>query len=107
VAISPELPERALSTREEKTLGFDVLSDVGNAVARQYGLVFALPDRLRPIYQAFGIDLPAFNGDETFELPMPATYVVATDGTIVKAFVDADYTKRMEPAEAVAALKAL
>jgi peroxiredoxin len=107
VAISPELPERALSTAEQHDLGFQVLSDAGNVVARKFGLVFTLSERLRHIYESFGIDLPASNGDDTYELPMPATFVLDGHGKIVKAFVDADYTKRMEPEEAIAALKEL
>ncbi len=67
--------------------------------------MFSLAEELRPIYASFGIDLPAYNGDDTFELPMPATYVIGTDGTIIHAFVDADYTSRLEPAEIVEILK--
>ncbi len=74
-----------------------MLSDVHNRVAREFGLVFSLPETMRPIYADFGIDLPAANGDETFELPMPATYVIGPDATILHAFVDADYTNRLEP----------
>jgi len=81
------------------------LSDAGNQVAKDFGLVFVLPEELRPIYQDFGIDLPAHNGDNTFELPIPATYVIAQNGTIIHAFVDPDYTKRLDPAEIIAALK--
>jgi peroxiredoxin len=80
VTISPQTPDLSLSTAEKHNLSFEVLSDVGNQVARQFGLVFTLPESLRPIYQAFGIDLPAHNGDQSFELPVPATYVVNTDG---------------------------
>jgi peroxiredoxin len=107
VAISPELPERALSTAEQHALGFHVLSDAGNTVARKFGLVFTLAKRLRPVYESFGIDLPASNGDDTYELPIPATYVIDSHGTIVLSFADADYTKRMEPAEAISALREL
>lgn len=105
VAISPQTPDNSLSTREKNELTFEVLSDVGNRVAKQFGLVFTLPEELRPIYQHLGIDLPAHNGDDTFELPLAATYIVAADGTIVHAFVDADYTKRLDPQEIVAALQ--
>ncbi|MGF1495985.1 MAG: peroxiredoxin-like family protein [Elainellaceae cyanobacterium] len=105
VAVSPETPDSSLTTAEKNELEFQVLSDVGNQVARQFGLVFTLPEDLRPIYAGFGLDIPAHNGDDTFELPLAATYVVAADGTIVHAFVDADYTKRLEPDEIVAALK--
>ena len=105
VAISPETPDHALTTAESHDLGFEVLSDAGNQVARKFGLVFTLAEELRPIYAGFGIDIPAYNGDETFELPMPATYVVSGDGIICYAFVNADYTKRAEPDEVVRALQ--
>lgn len=107
VAITPETPDNSLSTTEKNELTFEVLSDVGNKVARQLGLVFQLPEELRPIYQGFGIDLPGYNGDETFELPLPGTYVVAPNREIVYAFADADYTKRAEPTDVVAAVQAL
>jgi len=60
--------------------------------------VFTLPEALRPIYAQFGIDLPAWNGDNSFKLPIPATFVIGGDGLIMDAFADTDYTKRMEPA---------
>lgn len=105
VAISPEAPDNSLSTIEKQDLTFEVLSDRGNQLARQFGLVFALPESLRPIYAAFGIDLPAYNGDTTFELPVPATYVVDTSGKIIHSFVDVDYTQRLAPEVIVEALK--
>ncbi|MEM9164889.1 MAG: peroxiredoxin-like family protein [Cyanobacteria bacterium P01_F01_bin.4] len=105
IAIAPETPDNSLSTREKNALAFAVLSDVGNKVSREFGLVFQLPVELRPIYKGFGIDIEAYNGDQTFELPVPATYVVAPSGEIVYAFADADYTKRAEPADVVATLK--
>lgn len=107
VAISPQTPDNSLSTQEKHELSFPVLSDVGNQVARQFGLVFQLPENIRAIYDAFGIDLQAHNGDDRFELPLPATYVMDRDGTIVLAFVEADYTQRLDPSEIVAALKGL
>ncbi|NEO83742.1 MAG: AhpC/TSA family protein [Spirulina sp. SIO3F2] len=107
ITISPQTPDASLSTAEKNALEFEVLSDVGNKVARAFGLVFTLPETLRPLYAQFGLDIPAHNGDETFELPIPATYIVKTDGTIALAFAEADYTQRLEPAEIVAALQAL
>ncbi|MGB0564743.1 MAG: peroxiredoxin-like family protein [Spirulinaceae cyanobacterium] len=107
VTISPETPDASLSTQEKNELEFEVLSDQGNPVARSFGLVFTLPENLRPLYSQFGIDLPARNGDDTFELPIPATYVVKTDGTIALAFAEADYTQRLEPTEIIAALQQL
>ena len=107
VAVSPQTPDNSLSTVEKNELTFEVLSDVGNQIAREYGLVFQLPEHLRPIYQGFGIDLPAHNGDQTFELPIAATYVIGADGTVVHSFVDPDYTQRLEPEEIVTVLKSL
>lgn len=105
VAISPELPDNSLTTAEKNNLGFEVLSDSGNGVARRFGLVFTVAETLRPLYENFGIDLPGGNGDDSYELPMPATYVVGRDGIVKKVFVDADYTRRLEPADVVAALR--
>ncbi|MGD1851609.1 MAG: alkyl hydroperoxide reductase [Cyanophyceae cyanobacterium] len=70
-------------------------------------MVITLPEELRPIYAGFGIDLPAHNGDDTFELPIPATFVIGKDGAIALAFADADYTQRAEPDAIIAALDKL
>ena len=105
MAISPQLPDKSLSMVEKNELRFEVLSDVGNQVARHYGLVFKLDEHLLPLYKKFGIDLPEHNADESYELPMPATFVVSKDRTIQLAFVDADYTHRLEPKEILSALR--
>jgi peroxiredoxin len=108
VAISPELPDHSLTTAEKHALAFDVLSDHGNAVARQFGLVFEFPPDLRDLYKNhFKNDLAARNGTTTFELPIPGTFVISRDGIIRLAFVDPDYTQRLEPAEILATLRAL
>ncbi|OIR05111.1 putative peroxiredoxin bcp [mine drainage metagenome] len=106
VGMAPELPDKALETAANNGASFDILSDSGNRVSERLGLVFTLHEALRPIYERFGLDIPAYNGDRTFKLPMPATYVVDRDGTIVHAFVDADYTRRLEPAEILRVLAA-
>ena len=105
VAISPQTPDNSLSTSEKNELTFEVFSDVGNKVAKEFGLVFTLPEELRPIYQNFGIDLPAHNGDDTFELPIPATYIIAPDRTVIYSFVNPDYTQRLEPTEIISVLE--
>jgi peroxiredoxin len=107
VAVSPEQPDHSLTLIEKNELEFTVLSDSGNQVARQFGLVFKLPPKLQSLYKEFGINLAEFNGDESGELPIPATYIIDTDGTITYAFVDADYQKRAEPADVVRALQSL
>ncbi|MGK7932367.1 MAG: peroxiredoxin-like family protein [Microcystaceae cyanobacterium] len=107
VAISPETPDNSLSTTEKNELTFEVLSDVGNQFAKTLGLVFTLPDALQPIYQDFGIDLSAYNGDDTFELPIPTTYVVTSNSKVVQAFIEPDYTKRLDPESIIATLQNL
>ena len=107
VAITPELPDVAVSMQEKHDLAFEVLSDVGNRVARQYGLVWQLPDQVRAFYDRIGLDLQRVNGDDSWELPIPGTFVVAADGRVVSAFADPDYRVRQEPAEVVAAIRAI
>ena len=107
VAISPNLPDKSLSSIEKHSLTFEVLSDIENKISRQFGLVYTLDAQLQHLYKQFGIDLPAFNGDESYELPIPATYVINSDGIIKFAFVDADYTKRLDPNEVIETLKNL
>jgi peroxiredoxin len=99
VAVSPQMPDASLATAEKKNLAFAVLSDAGNTLARQYGLVFEVSIRLDAIHKAFAIDLARSNGDTSNELPVPGTFIVGKDGRIAFAFVDADYRVRLEPAE--------
>ena len=106
VALTPELPDSSMSTSEKHKLEFDVLSDVGNKVARKYGVVFKLTDAVATHYQE-GFNLHAFNGDESDELPLAATYVIDTDGTIRYAFLDADYRNRAEPSDIIEVLNNL
>ena len=105
VAISPELPNHTAATAQKNAVGFEVLSDHRNTVARRFGLVFEFPPDLVNLYKnGFKNDLTVRNGMDTFELPIPATYVIARDGIIRLAFVDPDYTKRLEPDEILRAL---
>lgn len=105
VAVSPQTPDNSVSTAERMKLTFEVLSDAGNRVARQFGIVYVLSEELRPIFAGFGIDLPAANGDDTFELPIPATYVIDRERKIRMAFVDADYTQRVDPEVVISVLR--
>jgi peroxiredoxin len=107
VAISPEMPDESLSTVEKNELAFPVLSDIGSATAKRYGVAFDLADELRPIYTRSHHALPDKNGDDSWILPIPATYVVDMNGTIALAFIDVDYRNRLEPTEIVAALESL
>lgn len=103
IAVSPQTPDNSLTTAEKKGLTFPVLSDSGNQVARSYRLVFSLSETLR----AINANLPAYNGDDSWELPMPGTFVISPNGTVRLAFVDADWTKRLEPAAILEALRRL
>jgi len=105
IAISPQTPDASLSTKEKNELEFEVLSDWDNAVAKEFGLVFSLAKELRPIYESFKIDIPSANNDDSYELPMPATYVLNKEGRIIYSFVDEDYTKRLEPQKILDAIK--
>jgi len=107
IAVSPQIPNKSSDQVSASKLTFDILSDSANKLAKQCGLVFALPESLRPIYVSWELDIPAHNGDDTFELPMPATFIIGSDGIIKYAFVDMDYTKRLEPETIVKQLKQL
>ncbi|CCH50122.1 Alkyl hydroperoxide reductase/ Thiol specific antioxidant/ Mal allergen (fragment) [Pseudodesulfovibrio piezophilus C1TLV30] len=106
-AISPETEDNSLSTAEKNALTFDVLHDDGNVVATSFGLVFTVGEELKAIYKGFGIDLEKSNGDASYTLPIPATYVIRQDGTVAYHFAEVDYTKRLDPTEVVQALKKL
>jgi peroxiredoxin len=105
VAISPQTPDYALSDVEKKQLAFPVLTDKGNGVARDFKLVFALSDALRRLQTHFGSVLPKFNGDESWELPMPGTFVLDRQRTVRFASVDPNWMVRVEPAAILEALQ--
>ena len=107
VAITPELPNTTLSTTEKEELKFQVLSDEGNAFARKLGIVWKQPDELRPVFEKFGNDLKGRNGDDSFEVPVPATLLVGKDGAVRNVWVDPDYTKRIDPGETLRWIDAL
>jgi peroxiredoxin len=98
VAISPQLPDNSLTTEEKNHLEFPVLSDVGNVIARRFGIVFTLPEDLLDIYEGFQHGLKEMNGEEgAAELPIPATFVLNRNGVVQLAYVDEDYTRRLDP----------
>lgn len=97
VAVSPELPNTSLSTAEKHALTFPVLSDVGNVFARKLGIVWKQPHELRGVFKSFGTDLVVRNGDDSFEVPVPATLLVDKDGVVRNTFVEPDYMERLEP----------
>lgn len=107
MAVSPTLPDDSLSLKEKHELSFEVLSDRDNQVARSWGLAFPVEGRLRELFESFGMDLAALHGAERWELPMPGTFVVDTDGIVRFAFAQADYTYRAEPDDLLAVVRGL
>ena len=105
VAISPELPDASMSLIEKHGLKYQILSDVNNEVARQFGLVFKLSDSLQKVYSKLGLDLSEGQGNSNYELPFPATYVINSDGRVVEMSVQYDYTQRLEPDVAIERIK--
>jgi peroxiredoxin len=94
VAISPQTQPNSRKSARQNQLTFPILSDVGGDVSAAFGLRFKLPDYLVELYKGLKNDLPAFNADPSWTLPMPARYVIGTDGVIAYADVNPDYTKR-------------
>lgn len=103
VAISPQMT--SWQADDNTPLPFAMLRDRGNQVARQFGLVFQMSLALRPIYEQQGILLPRYNGDESFELPVTATYIINPEGCIAYDFVNADYSQRPDPVEIITQLR--
>ncbi len=105
VAISPQTQKHTYMTRDMHKLRFPVLSDPGNHVARQFGLVYRIPAELQAMYESIYTRLPGYNGDQSWELPLAATYVIQPDNLISYARVDVDWRQRPEPAEIADAVK--
>jgi peroxiredoxin len=105
VAISPQVSANSRKSVRQNKLEFPILSDAHNDVAATFGLRFELQNYLVELYKSLKNDLPAFNGDPSWTLPMPARYVIAQDGTIVYAEVNPDYTRRPDPSEMLPAIR--
>ncbi len=105
-AISPQTAANSRKSVRQNALGFPILSDPGNEVAAAFGLRFALPDYLVALYTALKNDLPGFNGDASWTLPMPARFVIGRDGRVLYANVEPDYTQRPEPEDLLPVLRA-
>jgi peroxiredoxin len=104
VAVSPQTPDNALTLTEKHGLEFPVLSDASQATIAAYGLRYAVPASLQDLYLKFGNDVREQNADGSWNLPVPATFILDRRGTIRARFVEMDFTKRMEPADVVSAL---
>jgi peroxiredoxin len=107
VAISPQTAPNRRKSERENELSFPILSDHGNAVADEFGLRYRLPDELIAVYKSFGNDLTIGNGEDSWTLPMPARYVIGTDGVVAYAEVNPDYTRRPDPSELLPPLQRL
>ena len=107
LAISPQTPDASRNTALKNALSFDLLSDVGCQVARDYGVVFEIPDPLKRLYIELGHALPDYNGTEDWLLPVPATFIIDRHRHIALAHLDVDYSKRYEPTDALAILLSL
>ena len=107
VVLSPELPKFSAELAAKHQLTFPILNDHGCLVARAFGLAFTLPDDLKGVYLSFKNDLAMRNGEPSWQLPIPARFVIDGNGITRAADVDPDYTVRPEPELTVAALRAL
>jgi peroxiredoxin len=106
VAISPQTRKHSYMTRDMHKLRFPVLSDQGNQVAHKFGLVYRLSPEMQALYESIMTKLPGYNGDQSWELPLAATYVVETNGKISWTRIDADWRQRPEPEELLQVLAA-
>lgn len=106
IAISPQTVKQSFFMADQHKLRFPLLSDPGNRVARQFGLVYCVPDYQQAVYRRVFINLPFANGDESWELPVPATYILNRNGSVLFSSVNADYAERPEPAEILSQLAA-
>ena len=107
LAISPQTPENTEVSRNAKALTYPVLSDFGNTVAKQYGLVYKVDRGSYEAHTSIGIDYNHFYGDDSHELPLTATIIISKEGTVQNVFVTTNFKQRAEPADVVAALAAL
>jgi peroxiredoxin len=99
VAISPQNVKHSSFMADQHKLRFPLLSDAGNQVARQFGLVYRVPENQQAIYRRAFVNLPLANGDQSWELPIPATFIIDSGGSVLCATGNADYTTRPEPAD--------
>jgi peroxiredoxin len=100
-AISPQTVKQSFFMHDQHKLSFPLLSDAGNKVARQFGLVYRVPPQQEAVYRRAFVNLPFTNGDDSWELPIPATFIIDRDGTILFASANEDYTERPEPLEVI------
>ncbi len=107
VALTPETGGRALATKRDRALHYEVLVDVDLAVAMAFGIVFRTPPLYAELLRRRGIDLAERSGNPAWLLPIPATFLVGRDGIVLRAWVNRDFTQRAEPSDIVTALRSL
>ena len=107
VAVSPQTQRQSFFMRDQHKFRFPLLSDAHNQVARQYGLVYRVPAEQQSIYARSFTNLPLINGDDSWELPVPATFILRRNGRVAYASADPDYTVRPEPADVLRELAAV
>ena len=105
VAISPQTEKQAFFMHDQHKLTFPLLVDAHNDVARAFGLAYRVAQEQQAIYRRTFVNLPFVNGDDSWVLPIPATYVIDRDGTVLFASVNEDYTQRPEPLDVMSVLK--
>ena len=105
-AVSPQTVQQSFFMRDQHKLRFPLLSDAGNNLARQFGLTYRVPDEQQAVYQRAFVNLPFVNGDKSWQLPIPATYIIGCDGNVVYASANQDYAERPEPEDIVTFLQA-
>jgi peroxiredoxin len=106
-AITAEVGGMALKTKKERKLQFEILCDVDNGVAMEFGLMFRIPEDIQASYMKFNVNMPKIYGNDGWMIPIPATYVVGRDGVIVYAYVNPDYRDRCDPESLVEIVKKL
>ncbi len=105
IVIAPQLPEKSEELKVQNGYDYPILNDKGNVIAEGFGIAFKLAEPLRPIHKAFEMDIPVHNGDESFVLPVPATYVIDKDKTITYASINPNWMERATPEEYLEVLK--
>lgn len=104
-AISPQTVKQSFFMHDQHKLRFPLLSDSGNNVAHKFGLTYRVSHEQEALYKRTFVNLPFVNGDDSWQLPIPATYIVDRDGTVVYASANEDYTERPESTEIIAFLQ--
>ena len=107
VAITPHNAENSLRMIDRHKLGFEMLSDPGNAYVARLGLRVQVPAELKEVYLSLGIDLEESSGSPDWTLPVPARIVVDRTGIVRATDIDVDYTRRPEPEKTIADVVAL